>query len=376
MFKILHFADLHLDASFSRVGMTSSVAKQRREELRSSLKCILNKALELGVDTITIAGDLYEHDRVSPDTMNFVKKEFEAIAPIPVVITPGNHDPFLPGSPYRQIEWSPNVFIFSASELSPHTLTSGITIWGVAHNSPSFRVNVLERFKVTGDGVHILLLHASDTSCVPSGKEAHCPFTPEQITRAGVNFALLGHYHKATLSPKDKPLYGYPGDPEPLGFDEEGLHHVFLVEIEDNEVTVQMIPINAVDYRTIETDVSEALSIEDIKRSIRKKGDEDHLGTCFVRVILKGALSPDVDLDLEAILRDCHESFRFMDIDNRSYPAYDLETIKDESTVRGAFVSKMLRYLDDCSTSEDKYVAQRALLYGLRALDGREIEPV
>jgi len=113
MFKILHFADLHLDASFSRVGMTPSVAKQRREELRSSLKCILNKALELGVDTITIAGDLYEHDRVSPDTMNFVKKEFEAIAPIPVVITPGNHDPFLPGSPYRQIEWSPMVKMLS-----------------------------------------------------------------------------------------------------------------------------------------------------------------------------------------------------------------------------------------------------------------------
>lgn len=373
MFKILHFADMHLDASFSRTGMTSSMAKQRREELRSCLKAILRKALELQVNAITIAGDLYEQDRISPDTMNFVKKEFEAIAPIPIIITPGNHDPLLPGSPYRQVAWSPNVFIFSASEISPHALTSDITIWGAAHNSPSFRVNVLEHFKTIGDGAHILLLHASDTSCIPAGKEAHCPFTPDQIAKAGVNFGLLGHYHRTTLSPENKPLYGYPGDPEPLGFDEEGPHHVFLLEINNHEMKAQLIPINQVRYQTIEVDVSEALSIEDIKQSIRKKSDEEHLEAYLVKVVLKGALNPDVDLDLTSIMGDCNESFRFLDIDNRSYPAYDLETIKNELTVRGAFVAKMQRHIDACSSAEDKKVAERALLYGLRALDGREI---
>lgn len=38
MTKILHFADLHLDCSFAGVGMASSEASRRREELRSVLR--------------------------------------------------------------------------------------------------------------------------------------------------------------------------------------------------------------------------------------------------------------------------------------------------------------------------------------------------
>jgi hypothetical protein len=95
-----------------------------------------------------------------------------------------------------------------------------------------------------------------------------------------------------------------------------------------------------------------------------------------VRVILKGGLHPDVDLDLEAILRDCHELSRFMDIDNCTYPAYDLDIIKEESTVRGAFVRKMLERLNGYTNEREKHIAKQAIVYGLRALDGREINPI
>jgi hypothetical protein len=93
-------------------------------------------------------------------------------------------------------------------------------------------------------------------------------------------------------------------------------------------------------------------------------------------VLLKGDLHSDVELDIEAILRDCHELFRFLDIDNRTYPAYELDTIKEESTVRGAFVRKMLNRLDKCATEGEKHIVQRAIVYGLRALDGREISSI
>ncbi len=374
MFKILHFADLHLDASFARAGMTPSVAKERRLELRSALRRILDKARELKVDAVTIAGDLYEYERVSPDTVGFLKVQFESIAPVPVVVAPGNHDPLLPGSPYREVEWASNVFIFRSPELSPHVLTPGITIWGAGHNSPSFRTNLLERFKVGNDGINMLLLHASDTTCIPPGKAVHCPFTPDQIIKSGIRLALLGHYHLTSLSPKDKPVYGYPGSPEPLGFDEEGPHHVLLVEIDNGETNFQLVPINTVNYRTIDVSVSEALSLDDIRESIRTKRDKDHLETCLVRVILKGALNPDVNLDLESLLNDCHEFFRFLDIKNQAYPAYDLESIKNENTVTGLFVRKMLKYLEEHSNEVEKRIGEQSLFYGLKALDGRDVD--
>ncbi|MBU2009129.1 MAG: metallophosphoesterase family protein [Chloroflexi bacterium] len=375
-YRILHFADLHLDASFARTGMSPSVARQRRAELRDALKRILSTAVELRVDAITIAGDLYENDRVSPDTLNFLRQQFGTLGALPVVIAPGNHDPLLPGCPYRQAEWPPNVFIFPSPELSPHKLAPDITLWGAAHDSPSFRGRLLERFKVQGGGFNLLLLHASDTSCVQIGKEAHCPFTPDQMATTGVNLALLGHYHRASLLPEDKALYCYPGSPEPLGFDEEGPHYVLLTEIEDSGASVRLIQVNAVDYRRIEVDLTEALSIEDIKEEIRRMGGESQLGKSLVRVVLKGALHPDVELDLESILRDCHESFRFMDVDDITYPGYDIEAIKQESTVRGLFLRKMLKRLELCGTEEEKRIIERALLYGLQALGGREIAPV
>ncbi|TEU17732.1 MAG: hypothetical protein E3J25_01760, partial [Anaerolineales bacterium] len=128
MTRILHFADLHLDASFASSSMTSRISGLRRQQLRDALKRILDLAVQRDVDAITIAGDLYEQDRCTLDTGNFIKRELERIAPKPVLIAPGNHDPWVPHSLYRQLEWPANVFIFSEQQLYPYEL-GDVTIW-------------------------------------------------------------------------------------------------------------------------------------------------------------------------------------------------------------------------------------------------------
>lgn len=75
MTKILHFADLHLDRSFAGVGIYSSEASTRREELRAALRRIVDLALDRGVDALTVGGDLYEHDRVTLDTGHFIAQQ-------------------------------------------------------------------------------------------------------------------------------------------------------------------------------------------------------------------------------------------------------------------------------------------------------------
>jgi len=68
--RILHFADLHLDASFAGSGMPPEAAARRREELRRALRRIMDLAVFHGVGAVTIAGDLYEQDRYTLDTGN------------------------------------------------------------------------------------------------------------------------------------------------------------------------------------------------------------------------------------------------------------------------------------------------------------------
>ncbi len=371
--KILHFADLHLDASFAASGMSPSVASRRRDELRGCLRRILNYAAEHSVDLVTIAGDLYEQDRCTMDTGNFLREQFERVAPIPVLITPGNHDPWVPHALYRQITWPPNVFIFKESKPYPYSV-GDVTIWGAAHCSPACRENLISGIKVPAQGNHLLLLHASDTASVPGTKSVYCPLGANDVLEGGFTLALLGHYHGHRLTPKERPLLCYPGSPEPLGFDEAGKHYVLLVEVKGQETTPSFLEIGHRIYATLSIDVSTAVTRENIRDTIIRSSQEQNLGQAFVRLQLTGMLHPNVELDSEALLSDLSEFFAFLDVRNETYPAYDLEALKQDLTVKGAFVRKMTAMLKQGDPGQKEVVIE-ALYLGLQAMDRKELKP-
>src|SRR5712691_2003748 len=130
MTRILHFADLHLDRSYAGLAMASSEAAKRRDELRAALRRIVDLARQMDVDAVTVGGDLYEHDRRNPDTANFIADQFRRLAPKPVLIAPGNHDPYMPDSHYRRMEWPDNVHIFAPS-WEPAPISDSVTVWGI-----------------------------------------------------------------------------------------------------------------------------------------------------------------------------------------------------------------------------------------------------
>ena len=370
--RILHFADLHLDASFAASGMPPSVASRRREDLRGALRRILALAVEREADVVTIGGDLYEQDRCTMDTGNFLREQFARLAPTPVLVAPGNHDPWLPHSLYRQIEWPSNVFIFNEPSPQPHVV-GGVTFWGAAHCSPSVRENMLVGCKVPCTGTHVLLLHASDTAAVPPGKPVHCPLNSSDVTASGFRLALLGHYHGARLTPSGRPLLCYPGSPEPLGFDETGKRYALFVEIEGDDLRAELVALEHSAYVSLSVDVSSATTREDIREQIIKLAQEKDLDRAYVRLRLVGTLHPDVEVNLDALALDLSERFAFLDIQDRTSPAYDLEALKQDLTVKGAFVRKMLDAIERRASSGERDVAEAALYLGIQALDRKEL---
>ena len=99
--RIVHTSDLHLDTSFSGSGFPSRLGDRKREAIRATLRRILETARDEQVDLVLIAGDLFEHERITPDTVEFLKRQLESVDPIRVFMAPGNHDPYLRGSPYH-----------------------------------------------------------------------------------------------------------------------------------------------------------------------------------------------------------------------------------------------------------------------------------
>jgi DNA repair exonuclease SbcCD nuclease subunit len=220
--KVVHFADLHLEAAFAWMGTRDVESpRRRRHGLRQTLKRIVQLTVEEHADALLCGGDLYEHERFTPDTVEFVRSVFGELHPIRVYVAPGNHDWLGPESLYRQATWTPNVHVFSNDRLEPITLSDGLTLWGGAHVVPANSDNFLDRFTVNRGGVHIALFHGTDQSAFyqqGSGKVPHAPFRPEQITDSGLHHAFLGHFHR----PMDRPTYTYPGNPDPLSFGEDG----------------------------------------------------------------------------------------------------------------------------------------------------------
>lgn len=107
--RVLHFADLHLDSPFAWAEASGDAARARRQALRETLRRILALAVSERVNAIFCGGDLYEQERFTPDTAEFLRTEFASAAPVPVYISPGNHDWLGPQSPIRHSGHSGNL---------------------------------------------------------------------------------------------------------------------------------------------------------------------------------------------------------------------------------------------------------------------------
>jgi exonuclease SbcD len=358
--RILLVSDAHLDSPFAWAG--PEAARRRRQALRDAFDRCIQLAIDRRVDIICCGGDLFEHERVSPDTSQFLRGQFERAYPIPIFVAPGNHDWIGPESLYRRVCWSPNVNVFESGRLVPVTVAEGLTLWGAAHLAPAGTPDLLENFRVDRSGIHLGLFHGAEvgSACLEPGKQPHAPFHAEEIDRSGLHFALLGHYH----SPRDDARFTYPGNPEPLTFGEQGRRGPVIATVEhDGRVNTERHTVSVSAVHDIEIDVGGCSS----KQEIRQRITEGLWGQSgYARVTLAGEVNPEVDLcpadfeDLGQTL-DAPPVIRFDSV----RVAYDLARIGEEATVRGQFV----RDVQVSGLPPDQ--CQRVIVTGLRALDGR-----
>ena len=360
--RLLHFADLHLDTPFR--WAPPELARARRQALRTTLTRVCTLANDLQVDALCCGGDLYEQERFTPDTSEFLRSSFEQLSPLPVLLAPGNHDWLGPMSLYRQVNWSANVHVFTEDRLMPVEMAPGLTIWGAAHRAPANTRGFLDGFRVNRGGVNLALFHGSEWTELAfqgEGKVPHAPFRAEQIVMAGLDHALLGHFHV----PRDASRHTYPGNPDPLTFGESGDRGAVLFSVaKDGSLTRErhMVATSAVSDVMVElTGVTHSGQVADhVLRAVAGRSG-------VVRATLHGELGPDVDLRLQDLATlPVPQLDALLPRLGKISVAYNVEHLRGEQTVRGQFVRDVL---GDSSLSDDQ--RRRVLVTGLRALDGR-----
>src|SRR4051812_33974185 len=148
--RIMHIADVHLDRPF--VGMEVEAARARRAGLRTTFDRCLELARSHDVDLVTIGGDLWEDEHVTPDTIRWVADRLGGVGR-PVVIVAGNHDPLYPGGPFDRAPFGANVTMLGAAEELDRVDLGTTTVWGSSwRRGIALTARELEGFHAPADG--------------------------------------------------------------------------------------------------------------------------------------------------------------------------------------------------------------------------------
>lgn len=374
--RFIHISDVHLDTSFSASGFPSRLGDRKREAIRGTFRRVLDDARSREADLVLIAGDLFELERITPDTFEFLKQQFENLGGIRVFIAPGNHDPCVAGSPYREETWPANVHIFNAEEFQSVELPDiGVRVTGFGFTHSQMDERHFRRLPVLPDDLfNIVISHGSDASRVPAGKSRHGPFTIEEIAGKNVQYCALGHYHQQHRipNPVDDTQVWYSGIPEGRAWDEEGICGFLMAEIENGNLRVEGMPCSQYDLNTLIIDCDTFATREQILDSILEQRGAVFNSKTILRIQLVGALDPRLDLSIPELEERLAGEVLYIRWDDQTHPALDFDSIAMEKTLRGRFVRILNERIMEAPENE-RTVLERARLYGVQALSGREV---
>lgn len=373
MMKLLHASDFHLDSPLS--GLPPEKSAQRRRELRDIPTRLARLAKDEGADLVLLPGDLFDGERVYPETVRDLAQALGNMA-VPVFIAPGNHDYFHEKSPYAAASWPDNVHIFTQPDLQAVELPQlHCAVHGCAFTAPHREDDPLRDFTAPDDGrLHLLCVHGE---VGVSG--SYAPIDPKSLENSGAAYAALGHVHAGASGKAGKTLWAYPGCPEGRGFDELGPKGALIVSLNESAqlttsspdgpaftpvdlgvqpVAAKFVPICRRQYRV------ESVEAGSFTDSLPQGESPD-----LVRFLLTGEsrFAPD----LAALTAQAAPHFFHVELRDHTTLPIDLWARAGEDSLTGLFLREMRTRLDHTEEGErDKLLL--AARFGLAALEGGE----
>lgn len=267
MLKFLHIADIHLDTSF--------YAKKQalRTKLRDGIRIAFSNAVKLcineRVDALLIAGDLFDNDKLSFKTEQFLINEFNRLKQkdISVFYATGNHDPGHLSYRANSIKWPDNVYIFKEDKIEIIEVKNDnndvkYKIISCGHKTNNEGRNLVKKFPYKeGASPHIGLLHTMVTNVKGAEKhDRYLPCSKEDLVARQYDYWALGHIHKRQKICEEKEIY-YPGNIQGRNPKETGRKGGILININVNgNISTEFKTLSTIQWHTLKIK-----ELEDIK---------------------------------------------------------------------------------------------------------------
>jgi len=329
---------------------------------RESWQLVVDKAVELGVDVLLLAGDVIEHERawfsVYGPLVDGLRRLAEA--GIRVIAVAGNHD------------W--DVFARLTAEAEQITILGRGGTWescdvqrvrfvGWSFARSHHEQNPFDTFptELVGSSLAIGVLHTD----FGASASRYAPTTARDFSASGIELWVLGHIHAG--GPVADGRAFYCGSPYALDSGEGGSHGVWLIE-EESPVRWKephFIPLSPVRYEEVTVSVTGLEEIEAVRSLLRKnvRAVADGLtfsGNLYLTIRFVGSLA--IALSLAEVMGTGEEEASFPAKDGitctvqRSFidqtnPAIDLDQLQGGS---GAD-SQLARLLTDEQLLIDLY---------------------
>ncbi|CAN7689127.1 metallophosphoesterase family protein [Rhizobium sp. LjRoot258] len=291
-FRFIHAADLHLGSPM--LGLASKdadVAAQFIEATRNALSTLVSKAIDLAVDFIVIAGDIYDGDWKDNKIGLFFNREMARLqrAGIPVYLLRGNHDAVSVVT--KTITLPDNVFEFPTNRPGTFRIDRlKVALHGQGFAERSATENLAIGYRRREQGwFNIGVLHTS-----LSGREPHAPYAPcsvDDLRSRGYDYWALGHVHQFEEVSAD-PLVIFAGNLQGRSVREVGAKGAVLVTVGDSHVEYERIIVDGARFCEVKAMLEPHHSMIDILQIVERAGrtcaDEGEGRPLAVRVRLSG----------------------------------------------------------------------------------------
>ncbi|MDP4090723.1 MAG: DNA repair exonuclease [Bacillota bacterium] len=373
--KVMHCSDFHFDTPFS--GLDKDKAEQRREELRENFSSIIRVAKENNVQVMLMAGDLFDGNAVSYETISLIQNRLRDIPEIKVFISPGNHDPFVERSYYNAVQWPSNVYIFRNYWGKVDVDELNLTVYGRGFGTSYEKESFLKGFTVEDSSrINIMVIHGEVVTA--GGASVYNPVNEKEIEKSGLDYLALGHVHTCSgIRRAGNSCWSYSGCPEGRGFDEQGPKGVLLGEVGKNLVKLDFIETCRRRYMVHEVDITGCQNYEDILLKLGEPLGIKDLESGFsprdiYKLILKGEISKEFTINTSVICEKLKYYFYMVKAVDDTRKTIDYQALSQEYTLKGIFVNKMLNKLKAAVDETERNRLEKALKLGLNALELRE----
>ncbi|MGC9317324.1 MAG: metallophosphoesterase family protein [Armatimonadota bacterium] len=368
--RILHTADVHLDAPNAELGERASAL---RRATREAFARVIDLCLERDAHLLIVAGDLFDRARPDAASLDFalgqLRRLQDASPPVAVALLPGTHDCWREGglwdSPRMRALGASMQSLCGPEAVSVHLSDLDLAIHGCAHVCGRERQRPLRALRPDASvALNVGVAHGS----MERGDVADASmFDAAEIAATGMDYLALGHWHSWTEHTAGDVAAINPGSPEIDGFAQRDAGSVALVTLGEGPALVERVTVGALRGERISIDAADLGGTEDLITRISQYADESLL----LHVTVEGLAAPGVVIDVQDAQQRLADEFFALRVADETHPAVaDLDDIAADGLALGRFVELARERIEAAGDERERRVAERALQVGVAMLRG------